>query len=475
MRASETAPIRPQSRWTAVFVATALLVAAVVRLPGLGSQSLSSVEQAVFAESQGFDSRAGIPPGEPVAAHTLRHAARPAPLASSADALPLRTAALFGWTRIAGSSESSLRLASALAGALTAALAAIVGAQIAGAWGAAWTGLLVALSPIHVLASREVSPSAPFLLGLVVSLVLLLHLEDGAGDFAAAAHGLLLGALAASGALGLVSLAVLQVVWLAWHAERRRAVVVSGVAALLVLALAGAVGLFRSPLGPIEGSDWVPHTTLPGLVRCAGASLTRLAGLEFHLIVPHARHVLPLTLGVLTLAALGARSTPPRLRWLLASGTALPFALGAVLALSTGRVTPLQAARLVDALPFLAALTGAGIASLVARTAALAGSAVATGLLTFLALALTAHSTPSSPRQATAEVVSRCLRPGVTVTVRRSLDAVVLAAWRVPGPFALSAVGPPADTEPTIRVSATSVCAAGVAPSCPEVPACAAD
>lgn len=473
MRASDRGGIGIPGRWTTACAVAAFLAGAAVRLPALGWRSLGSVEQTAFAESRGFDSGAELPNGEPVAADSLRRVARPG--AGAAEAPPLYTAALAGWTRLAGSSESSLRLPSALAGALTVALAAVVGAQVAGPSAAVWAGLLIALSPIQVLQSREASPAAVLLLCLVASLAVLLRLDAGAGRGAAATHGLLLGVLGASGLAGVAALAALQLVWLAWKRERRPAAALSSLAAVLAMAVAGALGLFRSPLAPIDAPGWVPPTTLSGLARCAGASFTRVAGLEYHLVVPHARHVAPLTLGVVALVALGALRTPLRPRCLLLAGTALPFALGAALALSTGRVTPLQAARLVYALPFLVSLAGAGIASLPARTARLAGAAAAAGLGFFLVLALTTPSGESSPRHVTAEAVRRCLPAGATVTVQRPLDAVALAAWGVPGPFVLRAPRDPASADPTLLVTPALACAAGGTPACPPIPPCAAE
>jgi hypothetical protein len=274
---------------------------------------------------------------------------------------------------------------------LTAALTAIVGALVAGPRAATWAGLLVALSPIHVLASRDASPAALLVLCLTVCLGLALRIEGGAGRGVAVAHGVLVGVLGASGAAGPAALAALQVIWLAWHADRRRAAALSALAAILVLAGTGAVGLLRSPLASIEAAGWMPPTTLSRLVRCSGASFTRVVGLEYQLAVPHARYASPLTLVVVGLVALGALRAPARVRWLLVTGAILPFALGAVLALSTGRVTPLQAGRLIDALPFLAVLQAAGLGSLRRPTALLVGTALLAVQGTFLELVLSAR------------------------------------------------------------------------------------
>lgn len=123
-------------------------------------------------------------------------------------------------------------------------------------------------------------------------------------------------------------------------------------------------------------------------MRCAGASFTRVCGIEYHLVVSHSRWVAPLTLGLVALGVLGARRSPPRARALVVSGAALPFLLGAVLAVLGGRVAPLQAHRLVVALPFVATLVAGGLVSLAPRPSRLATAAVLATVGTFLALAL---------------------------------------------------------------------------------------
>jgi hypothetical protein len=124
------------------------------------------------------------------------------------------------------------------------------------------------------------------------------------------------------------------------------------------------------------------------VVRCTGASFTRVLGLEYQLVVPHARYVLPLTALFVTLMLRGAVSLPARPRSLLVAGTLLPFALAAVMALVTGRVAPLQANRQLAALPFAALLTATGLATLRGRSAWAAGALVGGTLAAFLALAL---------------------------------------------------------------------------------------
>ena len=81
-------------------------------------------------------------------------------IARAAETSPLYTGVLSLWSRSAGASEGALRRPSALAGVATVAIVAGVAALLAGPWAAGAAGLLAALSPIHVLASREAGPGA---------------------------------------------------------------------------------------------------------------------------------------------------------------------------------------------------------------------------------------------------------------------------------------------------------------------------
>jgi hypothetical protein len=158
--------------------------------------------------------------------------------------------------------------------------------------------------------------------------------------------------------------------------------------ALAVAWAAATLGLARSPFQLGEIPLWIPATTLQGLVRCSGASFTRVIGLEYHLAVSHSRYLLPLTALFVGLMVRGAVLLPARPRGLLVAGVLLPFALGAALAVATGRVMPLQAQRLVAALPFAALLMAAGLASLRGARAWAVGTLVAGSLVGFLVLEL---------------------------------------------------------------------------------------
>jgi len=441
----------------------ALLLAAGVRLPGLGERSLASAEQAAFVESQGFSTRAVLPTGRPLAADALPRRAAPP---------PLDIAGLTAWVRVAGASETALRLPSAVAGILTAMVAALVAGQLAGPWAAAWAGGLVAFSPIHTLASRHVGPEAPFVLVLVAALALLARVEVSGSRSAAIALGLALALLAASGVTAFAAIAVLLLAWLPLRADRRPAAGLAAAVTIVSVAGAALLGLARSPLDFGEIPSWVPETTASGAVRCAGASFTRVAGLEYHLLVSQARYVLPLTALFVGLMAWGAARLPRRVRRLLVAGTALPFLLGSALALAAGRVTPLQAHRLVAALPFLALLLAAGLASLRGWRAWVAGVAAGATVVAFLALALARPGYETSPTQATARAIARC-RAGL-VGVQRPLDLQALAAWGVPGPFILRTTTAPSPAGPAILVGPSSTCVSGGA-TCGTLPRCPAD
>jgi hypothetical protein len=179
----------------------------------------------------------------------------------------------------------------------------------------------------------------------------------------------------------------LCVAWLALEPRRRAQ---AGLAASLALAVVVALALAghaRSPLDYGAYASSLPRTTPESLVRCSGASFTRLLGLEYHLAFPQARYALPLTLAFVALMVRGGMQLPPRAKGLLVTGALAPFSLAAVLAVTTGTVAPLQADGLLAALPFTAQLLGAGIASIPGRAGWAAGLAVVGLLVFFLALA----------------------------------------------------------------------------------------
>ena len=287
----------------------------------------------------------------------------------------------------AGASEVALRLPSAVAGALTAALAALVAGRLAGPRSAAWAGVLVALSPIHTLASRGGGPEAPLVLLLMAALALFFHAERAGGSSLAAPLGAALGLLAASGVAAFAAVALVPLLALLLRPDRHAAVAL-GTGALVAGGCA-VLGLARSPFDFGEIPTWIPQATACGILRCTGASFTRVAGLEYQLAVPHARDVAPLTALLVGLMATGAARLAPRARLVLVGGAVLPFAVGVALSLATGRVLPLQASRLLAALPFVALLLAVGLASLSGWRAWAAGAAVAGTLVGFLLLALT--------------------------------------------------------------------------------------
>lgn len=450
-------------RATVAAAIAALLLAAALRLPGLGARGLTSAEQAALVESQGFSTKAMLPTDRLLDLDVLPRRVGPP---------SLDVAGLAAWTRLAGTSEAALRLPSAGAGILAAAVTALVAGALAGPWAAAWAGGLVALSPIHTLASRQVGSEAPLVLALVLALAFLMRVEASASRSAAIALGLALALLAAGGVASFAAVAFLLLAWLALRAGRRPAAGLAAGVAIVFVAGAALFGLARSPLDFGEIPSWVPDTTASGAVRCAGASFTRVAGLEYHLVVSQARYVLPLTALFVGLMAWGAARLPRRARGLLIAGAALPFLLGFALAQAAGRVTPLQAHRLVAAVPFAALLLAAGLASFRGWRAWAAGLVVGGAVAGFLALALARPGYETSPTQATAREAARC-RPGL-VAVQRPLDLLALAAWGVPGPFLLSTPTAPLPAGPAVLVGPSSACVSGGA-TCGTLPRCPAD
>jgi len=283
---------------------------------------------------------------------------------------------------------ASDHLAVALLGALGAPLAALVAWQVVGPHAAPWAGILVALSPIHTLVSRAAGAEAPLVLLLLAALWLMLGLELEASPLRAMAVGFALGTLVASGVTAFAAVALLSLIWLTWRPERRALGALSASTAGTLVGAAALLGLARSPLDYGEIPAWIPETTLERVVRCAGASFTRVIGLEYQLLVSHARYLLPLTALLVALMLRGAKRLPARPRGLLLAGALVPFALGAAMSVVTGRMTPLQANRLLAALPFVALLMASGLGSLSGTRAWAAGTAVAGTLAAFLALAL---------------------------------------------------------------------------------------
>jgi hypothetical protein len=307
---------------------------------------------------------------------------------------------------------------------------------------------------------------------LALAVLLLVEVERSGRPRAASALGLVLGGLAASGTAGAAASVLLALVWLASRADRRSAASLAAATGLVTLAAALLAGRARSPLDLGAIPSWVPETTASGIVRCAGASFTRVIGLEYHLVVSQARYVVPLTALFVGLIAWGAARLPRRERALLVVGTALPFLVGIALAPAVGRVTPLQAHRMLAALPFLAVLMAIGLASLRGPGAWAASVAVGGTVAAFLALALVRGGNEISPTRATAREIARC-RAGV-VAVERPLDLLSLASWGVPGPFLLRGPDTPLPAGPAVVVGPSSTCVAG-GPTCSGLPACPTD
>jgi hypothetical protein len=235
---------------------------------------------------------------------------------------------------------------------------------------------------------RARSTNAPLVFVVLAGLWLAAECDASGRPLTAIAAGVAAGGLASSGEAAFAAVAVLWIAWLAHRPDRRSHAALACAGALAAASALGVGGLVRSPFAYGEIAAPTPETTLESLVRCSGASFTRVIGLEYQLVVSRARLVLPLTFAFVALMARGATRLPRRLRGLLAAGALLPFALGAVLAVITGRVTPLQADRLMAAIPFVVSLMAAGLASLRGRAAWAAGLAVAGTLAFFQVLAL---------------------------------------------------------------------------------------
>ena len=179
---------------------------------------------------------------------------------------------------------------------------------------AAWAGGLIALSPIHVLASRTPGPEAPWFFFFPLP-----------GPRPAGAEW--------SGRPRRRR-APRPFPWASWRRaawrrswpsavcrscgfscdERRVAAVRPGERGPRWSPAASPAGLARSPLDFGEIPTSIPEATASGILRCTGASFTRVAGLEYHLAVSHARYVIPLTALFVGLMAWGAARLPARAR-----------------------------------------------------------------------------------------------------------------------------------------------------------------
>ncbi len=80
---------------------------------------------------------------------------------------------LWGWMKAAGSSETALRLPSAIFGSLFVLAAAWAGREYFSPSVGIWSGLFAAVSPIHIYYSQEARPYALLMLALLVAQVLL--------------------------------------------------------------------------------------------------------------------------------------------------------------------------------------------------------------------------------------------------------------------------------------------------------------
>lgn len=456
---------------TAVVVAVSCLLALAVRLPALGSTSLASEEQRAFVESQGGDPWRDLVEGETLSARELSPSSSTWVVARGSRQAPAYTGVLAVWSGVAGTSETALRLLSVLAGVVTVGFVAWAGVFLGGPGTGLIAGGLVALSPLHALASREVGALAFWLAAVLTSLALVLPLGRSGGTGRAVWHGLVAGVLL-TGPAAVASVALVQVAWLAARRERRREALVSAAVALVALAAGAGLGLVRSPLAQGAHLEWVPATTASGLGRCAGASFTRVLGLDYHLVVPQARYALPLTLFLLALVVRGARRLGSRWSTLLLAGMLLPFAVGSALALWTGQVTPLQAPRMLPAAPFATLLVASGLGALEGWRAASARVVVFGSTAALLGLALLSPPVETSPSSAVARTIAACRPAGAVVEVERPLDLLALAAWEVPGPLVLKALTGPG---PAIHVSPDSVCTREIGPACPDLSGCAAD
>ena len=187
---------------------------------GSGARASSSISRTSATCVRRASTRCSSPPAPRTAAG--RWTPGPRSTASS------RTAACASRSRRHHDRTSSPAAAMLVLCLLAAALAALVACRLAGTRAGVWAGALVALSPIHTLASRAAGPEAPLVLLLLARALARAGPGMEPSPLRATAAGLALGALAASGVAAFAAVALVSLAWLAWPSERRALVAVGG-------------------------------------------------------------------------------------------------------------------------------------------------------------------------------------------------------------------------------------------------------
>lgn len=257
---------------------------------------------------------------------------------------------LSSWVLHFGSSETVLRLPSAIFGALSCGVLASIGRRSGGWRVGLLAGLLMAFSPIQVQYAQEARPYALMMLGIVIALKGLVEL---ALDPAAA--GAPIGAPATRRAWGLYLIGTLTAInvlsaalpWLIVGAvaaaalalqpgmDRRQFlrnwVIVHVIIGVLSIPL--FIAMSTLGLGGIDGGlDWVPPLTA-GHIWSATASvfLFRVSSLiSFHLYPEAIPGFAVMILGLAVLGVLFLRTRPPLFVVIAAACTVLPLLLLAI-------------------------------------------------------------------------------------------------------------------------------------------------
>jgi len=417
-------------------------LALVVRLFGLTSRDLSYDEQVTLVDSQSVRSPSPGVSRETFVSSALRDidaglfsVARQ----SATHDQPVYVSLIYLWLSLVGASEVTLRLPSALFGAASVGLVAVVGRTLVGEYVALLAGLLLSVSPVHVLYSQQgrVYAMAGFL--ALLAMALLLRLSDKSPARSWIAYG----AAAASTPLVhiLAAVALFPHVVVLWRLRRqRRQLALAAMGALIVLGASLPLGWMESvrtaheqsgvalASPPADARNWARPATVETVVAGLGSSMTRVLGLDYFPFEWRARYLLPLSAALLLIGLSAGWSRPQPERTLLLASALLPHLAAVALSIHYGHVVPLQASYSAWTMPFWMLLLADGASQL--RGPRVARSAFAL-IFTLLAGFLVGGRWVGSPR---VEVRSSEIRsfmacaPGEVLHVSGAWEAAVVTA-----------------------------------------------
>jgi 4-amino-4-deoxy-L-arabinose transferase-like glycosyltransferase len=388
-------------------VVAVVLLAAALRLHGLGDESLW------FDEGHTLET-ARLSPAEATAA--LVEDVHP----------PLYFLSVSAWTRAFGESDASLRAPSAVFGVLAVLATFLLGRRLFGAGAGLAAAFLSAVAPFHVNYGQEARPYALLLLLALLSTHALVRLAEEPGRWGRrVAYGALAASLPythANGAFVLLAHASFGAVTLVRaRGEERRALAAGALAAtgVATVLLAPWLPSLLRQTGRVTESGWIPVPT-PKIVRRA---VVEHAGSAWALLV----------LAALALVAIATRDPgrarrAPRARLLVALLWLVPLAAPILLSFAGPR-TFLPRTSIASSAALLL-LAGAGIAALARRpgwgAAAGAAAALLVAALSGRTLARRVAYVHNQDLRGAAAVVERDALAGDVVVVGHSFERTAL-------------------------------------------------